>query len=206
MKLFQLIASKKRFFTLLFINLLVQLGITYWFMQKTTVVKNKWPLIISTFVLIILLVAVPMPKIIKFILFCIFSSIFGILFSTLKNTVGQQVIDLAVKGALLIFGFMFVIGILLIVSGINLGSTVGLILFWSLLALILSRLIFVSGLNVTNSNKYLSYAGLLLFAVYIVYDTNIILQRNYSGDFIQASMDYYLDIMNLFTNILGTDN
>lgn len=206
MKLFKLINAKKEFFVLLFSNLLVQLGITYWFMQKTTVVKNKWPLIISTFVLIILLVAVPMPKIIKFILFCIFSSIFGILFSTLKNTVGQQVIDLAVKGALLIFGFMFVIGILLIVSGINLGSTVGLILFWSLLALILSRLIFVSGLNVTNSNKYLSYAGLLLFAVYIVYDTNIILQRNYSGDFIQASMDYYLDIMNLFTNILGTDN
>jgi protein lifeguard len=206
MKLFQLINSKKQFFVLLFSNLLVQLGITYWFMERTTTIKNKWPLIIAVFIILFIMLLVPLPKIVKFLLFCVFSSIFGILFSTLKQTNGQQLIDLAIKSALSIFGFMFVIGILLITSGINITGPLGPILFWSLLALIIARLVFVSGLNMPNSNKYLSYIGILIFSIYIVYDTNIILQRNYSGDFIEASMDYYLDIINLFTNSLDSTN
>jgi FtsH-binding integral membrane protein len=44
---------------------------------------------------------------------------------------------------------------------------------------------------------------LLLFSVYVVYDTNSILQRNYNGDFITASLDYYLDILNIFSNLLS---
>jgi FtsH-binding integral membrane protein len=45
-----------------------------------------------------------------------------------------------------------------------------------------------------------------LFSLYVVYDTNVILQRNYNGGFIMASMDYYLDILNLFSNILGSNH
>ena len=145
---------------------------------------------------------VPMPPIMKFILFCIFSSLFGMIFSLLKQTKGEQIIQLGIKGALTIFGLMFALGIGSIVSGINLGYKTGSILFWLLLMLILARLVFVSGLQIANANKYLSYIGLLIFAGYVVYDTNIILQRNYNGDFIEASMDYYLDILNLFTNTI----
>jgi FtsH-binding integral membrane protein len=43
----------------------------------------------------------------------------------------------------------------------------------------------------------------MLFSVYIVYDTNIILQRDYGGDFISASLAYYLDIINIFSNLLS---
>ena len=43
----------------------------------------------------------------------------------------------------------------------------------------------------------------MLFSVYIVYDTNNILQRDYGGDFITASLDYYLDIINIFSNLLS---
>ena len=35
---------------------------------------------------------------------------------------------------------------------------------------------------------------------------NTILQRNYSGDFITASMDYYLDIINIFLDLLNLNN
>jgi FtsH-binding integral membrane protein len=57
-----------------------------------------------------------------------------------------------------------------------------------------------------QANKFLSFFGIILFAAYVLYDTNIILQRNYSGDFITASMDYYLDILNLFSNFLGSSD
>ena len=45
--------------------------------------------------------------------------------------------------------------------------------------------------------------GLGLFSVFIVYDTNQILQKDYYGDFITASMDYYLDIINIFVELVN---
>ena len=53
------------------------------------------------------------------------------------------------------------------------------------------------------TKKIITICSLLLFSVYIVYDTNSILQRNYYGDFITASMDYYLDILNIFVNLIS---
>ena len=55
--------------------------------------------------------------------------------------------------------------------------------------------------------KLLAAIGIVIFSAYIIYDTNTILQRNYSGDFITASLDYYLDILNIFTKlVLLNDN
>jgi FtsH-binding integral membrane protein len=50
--------------------------------------------------------------------------------------------------------------------------------------------------------KILVIGSLLLFSLYIMYDTNNILQRNYYGDFITASLDYYLDIINIFSGLV----
>jgi FtsH-binding integral membrane protein len=51
--------------------------------------------------------------------------------------------------------------------------------------------------------KILVIGSLMVFSLYIMYDTNNILQRNYSGDFITASLDYYLDIINIFSGLLS---
>jgi FtsH-binding integral membrane protein len=50
----------------------------------------------------------------------------------------------------------------------------------------------------------LSGAGIGIFGLYVAYDTNNILKRAdyYQGDFITASMDYYLDIINLVSNMM----
>jgi FtsH-binding integral membrane protein len=55
-------------------------------------------------------------------------------------------------------------------------------------------------------HKIFAIIGILLFSAYIVYDTNVILQKNYFGDFITASLDYYLDIINLFINLVNFQN
>jgi FtsH-binding integral membrane protein len=54
--------------------------------------------------------------------------------------------------------------------------------------------------------KGLSVVGLALFSLFVIYDTNTILQRNYYGDFITASLDYYLDIINIFLNLVNFEN
>ena len=204
LNLMNLMYEKKEFIILVFTNLILQLGITYYVMKNTDrKYINIWPLIAAQLIIIFIMILIPMPEIIKFLLFCALSYIFGLILSLLKKEYSEEMINMAIQGALTIFTFMLATGVFLFMGGINLGYKFGAILFWSLLALIVARLVFVLGVKMDQANKILSFVGIILFAVYVVYDTNNILQRDYYGDFITASMDYYLDILNLFSNLLG---
>jgi hypothetical protein len=83
--------------------------------------------------------------------------------------------------------------------GVRLGPRVGLGLFYALLLLLLFILFNMFAGEIAN--KLIAMVGILLFSMYVVYDTNKILQRDYKGDFISASLDYYLDFLNLFVDI-----
>lgn len=204
LNLMNLMYEKKEFIILVFTNLILQLGITYYVMKNTDrKYINIWPLIAAQLIIIFIMILIPMPEFIKFLLFCTFSYIFGLILSLLKKEYSEEIINVAIQGALTIFTFMLATGVFLFMGGINLGYKFGAILFWSLLALIVARLVFLLGVKMDQANKILSFVGIILFAVYVVYDTNNILQRDYYGDFITASMDYYLDILNLFSNLLG---
>ena len=208
--LFNLITSKKELFIMIFANLIVQIGITYYVMEKTNIGPNnkdtKNKITFLSFVqigLILVLGLVPMPSWLKFIIFCVFSAIWGYMFSSVRSIVGEENVKMAMMGTISIFALMFAFGVGLILSGIRLGYKFGLMLFYSLLTLIIFKImqIFIPTSSLTK--KILVIISLLLFSVYIVYDTNSILQRNYNGDFITASMDYYLDILNIFSSLLS---
>jgi FtsH-binding integral membrane protein len=98
---------------------------------------------------------------------------------------------------------MFAIGLFLILSGIELGLGFGSVLFFGLLGLIIVRFAMMLTSQISNYYKSMSIFGLILFSLYIVYDTNKILQKDYYGDFITAALDYYLDILNLFLDWLS---
>jgi FtsH-binding integral membrane protein len=95
---------------------------------------------------------------------------------------------------------MFLIGAFLLATGIQLGWKTGLFLFISLLILIIAR-IFSWFHKSTMLVKTLSAIGIIIFSGYVIYDTNVILQRNYYGDFITASLDYYIDIISIFKKL-----
>ena len=200
-KLMKLMHSKKDFLLQIFANLIVQLGITYYIMENADPNTYKkigfWMLLIFQLVIIYLLALVPMHPIVKILLFSLFSGSVGISLANLKKKYDPQMIQVAIQSALSVFGAMFAVGIALIIFGINLGPKVGAILLFLLLGLIIARIV----LMVSNGfKKTLSIIGVALFSLYIVYDTNVILGRNYYGDFITASLDYYLDIINLYSN------
>ena len=208
--LFKLITDKKQFFIMIFANLIVQIGITYYIMEKMNIgpdnkdTKNK--INILGFVqigLVLVLGFVPMPAWLKFIIFCVFSAIWGYMFSSVRQVVGEDNVKMAMMGTISIFALMFAFGIGLILSGIRLGLKFGLGLFYTLLFLLLVKItqIFIPTSSLTK--KIIIIFSLLLFSVYVIYDTNSILQRNYNGDFITASLDYYLDILNIFANLLS---
>ena len=205
--LIKLMYEKKEFLILVFANLIAQLGITYFVMERTNKIDiSIWPLFAAQIIIIFVMAFAPIPEFIKFLLFCVFSYTYGLMLSLFKNEYTSDIINIAIQGALTVFAFMLATGVALFAGGINLGYKFGSILFWSLLALIVARLVFVLGAKMSQAHKILSFIGIILFAIYIVYDTNKILQRDYYGDVITASMDYYLDIINLFINFLGSNN
>lgn len=198
-KLISTLSSKKNFLALVFINLILQLGITYYVMEKTNNINiNIWLLFISQIVILIVM-AYPIPKYIKFALFCLFSYIFGLVLSLLKKKYSPEMIKVAMQGALSIFALMMAFGATLFASGINLGYKVGAGLFFALLGFLVAKIV---SILTSKGEKIIAFLGIMLFSVYVLYNTNQILQRNYFGDFIQASMDYYLDLILIFKNIL----
>jgi len=90
-----------------------------------------------------------------------------------------------------IFVAMLFAGIATVKLGYDL-SILGIVLIFSLIALIFARLL-------SPGKKKYTKITTLIFALFVVYDTNKILQRNYSGDFVNASLDYFTDIINLLS-------
>lgn len=193
--------EKRHFMTLVFVNLIAQLGITYYFMERTNnLTINIWLLFLLQIAILVSMAYFPMPKYVKLLLFCVFSYVFGLVLSLLKKKYSPEMIKVAMQGAITIFLLMTAFGFNL---GIVLGPKFGLALFFGLLILLVSRFVSV----ITNkAQKIVSFFGIMLFSVYILYDSNKILQRNYAGDFITASMDYYLDLIFLFKDILRFNN
>jgi len=206
-----LLYEKRDLLTKTFANLIVQLGITYYAMEKFSREKEKDKkdknvtilVIIYLFAFVIVLGFIPMPTWLKLILFCGFSYGAGYILSNLKVVAGEEVIHTALLGTMSIFGIMFALGVFMLLSGIKLGFRTSLFLFYSLLFLILARIVNYFTAKSSTAAKGLTIFGLLLFSVYIIYDTNTILQKNYNGDFITASIDYYLDIINIFVKLVS---
>jgi len=207
--LYKLLILKKEFLIYVFSNLIAQLGITYYVMMKYTndvSLMTQLLLFVAQLFIIFILAFFPMPSWIKFIIFSIFSLTFGIQLSALKKKVDVSIMKTALAGTMGIFASMVIAGVALILFGINLSRNFGLALLNGLLILILTSIVFMFMGTYSLFIKIFASAGLFLFSLYIVYDTNKILQRDYYGDFITASLDYYLDIINIFVNMISLGN
>ena len=160
-------------------------------------------LVVASFALILLLALVPMSIYLKFGVFTMFSGIVGVLFSSLMKLTDPNLVQMAIVGTMGIFGTFFVLGAGMLFSGVALGLRTGLFLLASLLLLIVAMIVSYFTGEYASSYRLLSGVGLVLFSAFVVYDTNKILQKNYYGDFVTASLDYYLDIINIFVRLLS---
>ena len=209
---FSLLEKKKGFLLLTFSNLITQLGITYYVMMNYSETflydpKTKNPtayfylLFFIQLSLVLLLTLFQMPTIAKFIIFSIFSASLGLSLSYIKYITDPQLIQTAIIGTISIFALMFIFGVSLILFGVKLRFRFGMFLFFAILLLIVANIVSLFMKAGSAMYKGFAFFGIILFSLYILYDTNHILQRDYRGDFITASMDYYLDIINLFLSL-----
>ena len=150
-------------------------------------------------VLLLSLVRLPIP--VKVAVFSLLAYISGM---ALHNVPNLQEALLEVVG---IFIGMLVAGIFTVQMGYKL-DILGQILFFSLLTILIARVIniYVRRTRVEERNSIVPSRILtILFALFVVYDTNKILKRNYSGNFVNASLDYFLDIFNLIRSVGGNE-
>lgn len=211
-QLFKLIYEKKSFFALILITLVIQLYITYYVSENVDIEKGEDtktfnPKLIAAyiagFIIILILALISMPPELKFIFFSLFSCAFGVILGYRKSLYDPNTLKTAFIGTISIFVSMFAFGVALIASNIRLGYMFGLAMFFVLLFLLIISIVQFFIIQSSFLYKILVICSLMLFSVYIVYDTNSILQRDYGGDFISASLAYYLDIINIFSNLLS---
>jgi FtsH-binding integral membrane protein len=144
-------------------------------------------------VILLLLTLLRLPVPVKVLLFTMLAYIAGM---TLHNVPNLEEALLETVG---IFIAMLVAGIFTVKMGYRL-DLLGQILFFSLLTILIARVINTYVRRRSGSlvpSKIIS----ILFALFVVYDTNKILQRNYGGNFVNASLDYFLDIINLIPSV-----
>jgi FtsH-binding integral membrane protein len=210
-QLFKLISEKKGFFALILATLISQLSITYYVSENVKIEeedgKKKFNMkilgaYIAAFVIILILAFISMPPWLKFIIFSLFSTTLGVILGYRKSGIDPGIVKSALVGTASIFVTMFAFGVALIASGIKLGFKFGFALLFALLLLLIISIVNIFIVESSLLKKIIVIGSLLIFSLYIMYDTNNILQRNYYGDFITASLDYYLDIINIFSDLL----
>lgn len=186
------IQKKAPFMASVFGNLIFQMFVVYKMVETTInnadvkdfATRNGFVLGLSTFgITLILTFAKSLNIPTKFALITLMSVITGMLAHTITD------IKEALLEAVAIFIAMVFAGIVTVQLGYDL-STLGMVLFFALIALIFARLL-------SRGRKKYTKIATLIFALFIVYDTNNILQRNYSGDFVDATLDYFIDLVNL---------
>ena len=211
----KLIKQKQGFLTAVYVTLIVELVITfaivYQFrnhpaLSKTTK-QSFWVYLLVTVGLILILSLVPMPIWMKVLLFTAFAVVIGGLLHHASHKVPTALIDQALYGAIGIFVVMSVFAFVLASMGVNLGF-MWMILFAAIIGLFVANLIIILMGKTRDENnkltplyKTLLVIGLIIFSIYIMFSTNMMLQKDYSDDFVSAAIDLYLGFINIFTKL-----
>jgi len=192
-------------FLTLISQILITIAMVYIFRKYPNVTTSLrvwyWYLLILILLILLTIGIVMIQSIpLKFVFFTILSCIFGIILSDLDK-VPRQVINAAIFGTLGIFIMMFLAGTIITSYGYDLSWMSGILLV-SLLGLIIG-MIACSMFEVdSTTHKVYIYLSLIIYSIFILYDTNIILNKKLKGDFVTGAFSYYLDILNLFLNLI----
>lgn len=206
---FSLLFSRRGFLGKVFLTLIFQLIIT--FCVVFTLSKNEemmkkmfnwWVVFVVFLVMIGLLFAIVSSHLsisVKMLLFTVFSVAFGVLLSPI-GLINRDVLLAAAGGTLGIFVAMFLAGAVLTAMKIDL-SLLGAILLACLIGLLIATLVsFLFGLR--RQHIAWVYIGLVVYSLFVMFDTQTLLVGKYQTDFVAGAMSYYLDVIGIFIRLV----
>lgn len=173
--------SKLPFVGQVYLNLVLQCAVALYMANNAVVEGNILLYTVASIGVILALAFANASQPVRFLLLTTFSALSGALMSQNKPTTEL------LQEVLAIFVTMVAVGATTALLGFDL-RTMYIFLFVALIALLVMR---------TFSGLKLSQVGAFLFGLFVVMDTNAIMQRNYQGDVVQATLDFFLDFINL---------
>jgi FtsH-binding integral membrane protein len=216
----KLMRNKSGLLNCIFFTLITQITLTIGFIkllnmtETTNEIINRYQnsfsmsillflLLIISIVLLYIMIKSSLSYSQKYMVFTLFSLIEAFFLHIILSTYSDETIEFAFYSTIAIFISLFIFGLVVVYLGYDLGW-LGLILFMSLFILIIIQLIFMFMGNYETYQKIFAVISLTIFMLYIIYDTNkILLKYNNTNDYcIIGALDYYLDILNIFIDLL----
>lgn len=209
--LLALVRAKRYFLTQVFATLILQLAValvTMHLLKDSPLVARIFEpkymyllvVVLPLLLLVFVLVSFPMPIELKLVLFTVISFGMGLLLTRLVKRYGDGVVRAALAGTLAMFVVLILVGGALAGAGVDLAP-LSIYLFAALLALVIVSVVLLFVKVTSFFQRVFSTLIVVLFSVYVIFDTNMILQRDYAGDFVEAALDYFLDFINIFQNL-----
>jgi FtsH-binding integral membrane protein len=207
----KLLVQRKEFLASVYMLMAAQLAITagtvHYMRQNQGLyekVKKFWLLwLILTLVLVFVLVATNLPMPVKLVLFSTLSILLGMNMLAASKAVPVEAIRAAILSTIGVFVAMTIVGFGLAAAGINIGF-MGFALTMALVALIIAWIVISFVGASTLVLKVMLTIGVVLFSIFVAYDTNALLLDS-RRDVVDGALGLYLDVINLFSNLLGLD-
>lgn len=199
----------KSFIPIVYLHLLAGTSLTFGSSQYPLATGSLYTIgvAIATFpILFALFYLAPGP--LKYVVAALFCAALGQMLSTLvKRLEHKQLLTQVLASVLGIFTAMTVVGFvdnqnLLGFGGYLLAGLVGLIL--ARVGLLIAMPFGADSKTVSTFNTALSWIGTALFSVYVAYDTQrlkIDARSRRTPDYVESSLNLYLDFINLFQNV-----
>ena len=212
-----LLRSKKQLMTCIFLTLIVQITVAigiikfdekHHLLGELTLLKSIG-ILVACLSLIFMMSSNKISFTTKQFLFVLFSILNGLLLSSTIQIINDKgIVETAALSTLINFLLMLVFGIIIVYFGYDL-SWLGIYLFIALLIAITILIITIFAPQSKEMNKKISIGIVILFSLFILYDTNNILLKygnKNKSDCIHGALSYYLDILNLFSHYLRIDS
>jgi FtsH-binding integral membrane protein len=190
--------QKSVFMSKVFANLLFQTLVVY--STARVVIQNqnleegvvRSRLFISIAALLIVLALGFMrrlPVAAKFALFTVLSILLGMLFSSFKS-IDKRSLQEALAGTIALFFGMLMLGFISAQFKVDLVPLYILLFIAYIVALVMSLFTHIG-----------SKIFVPLFALFIMVETNLMLRKNFDGDFVNGSLSYFTDTINIFSQL-----
>jgi len=204
-----LVADRAPFLAAVYCVLAMQLGVTaavIAYLRGHKYAPTLWnvaPLAVASLGAVLVMTLVPMHPALKLAVFTAFSVMIGALSIAASDRVPIEAVQSAAMSAVGIFLGMTLLAFALAAAGVDLGF-MGFALLSALLGLIVAMLVCAFVYPKSGAVRRALFAfGAALFSVYIAYDTNAMLMRAGEQDVVTAALGLFLDVFNLFQDLLG---
>lgn len=217
----KLVQGREKFLLAVYAILVAQLVLTFVlvrsFQNSPSVVAatRKYGLLLAIAAIgVVIIMSFGLPQWLKFIMFTVLSAIMAMFLTAMTSRISPDVVNQALTSTIGIFVSLSVFALALASLGINLGW-MGVYLFAALIGLLVASLVIIlyekfaqkkTTTTTRQTHKILLAVGMVLFSLFVVYDTNMVLQRDYVGTPIDAAEDFYLTFINLFTRTLSLES